>query len=62
MRSEKEEKKIKFKKEKEKKNYNIISAMPHSKIWDAMLNLIPFVQFKKREKHPWRSVKRLQLY
>ena len=32
MRSEKEEKKIKFKKEKKKKNYDIISAMPHSKI------------------------------
>ena len=23
---------------------------------DAMRNLVPFVQFKKREKHPWRSV------
>ena len=23
----------------------------------ALRNLIPFVQFKKREKHPWRSVK-----
>ena len=23
---------------------------------DALRNLIPFVQFKKREKHPWRSV------
>ena len=22
----------------------------------ALRNLIPFVQFKKREKHPWRSV------
>ena len=24
----------------------------------ALLNLVPFVQFKKREKHPWS----LQLY
>ena len=22
--------------------------------WDALCNLVPFVQFKKREKHPWR--------
>ena len=22
----------------------------------ALCNLVPFVQFKKREKHPWRSV------
>ena len=22
----------------------------------ALLNLVPFVQFKKREKHPWSSV------
>ena len=25
-------------------------------ICDALRNLLPFVQFKKREKHPWRSV------
>ena len=23
---------------------------------DALRNLVPFVQFKKREKHLWRSV------
>ena len=23
---------------------------------DALCNLLPFVQFEKREKHPWRSV------
>ena len=23
---------------------------------DALRNLVPFVQFKKREKHPWRSI------
>ena len=23
---------------------------------DALCDLVPFVQFKKREKHPWRSV------
>ena len=25
-------------------------------ICDALRYLVPFVQFKKREKHPWRSV------
>ena len=25
-------------------------------ICDALRDLIPFAQFKKREKHPWRSV------
>ena len=25
-------------------------------IWDALQNLEPFVQFKKREKHQWKSV------
>ena len=25
-------------------------------IYDALLDLTPFVQFKKREKDPWRSV------
>ena len=24
-------------------------------IYDALRDLVPFVQFKKREKHPWRS-------
>ena len=23
---------------------------------DALRDLVPFVQFKKRKKHPWRSV------
>ena len=26
------------------------------RICGALCNLLPFVQFKKREKHPWRSV------
>ena len=25
-------------------------------ICDTLRDLVPFVQFKKREKHPWRSV------
>ena len=33
---------------------------------DALRDLVPFVQFKKREKHPWRSITfskvSLQLY
>ena len=24
--------------------------------WDALRDLVPFAQFEKREKHPWRSV------
>ena len=27
-----------------------------SEICDTLRDLIPFLQFKKREKHPWRSV------
>ena len=27
-----------------------------TQICDALRDLVPFVQFKKREKHPWRSV------
>ena len=25
-------------------------------IYDVLRDLVPFVQFKKSEKHPWRSV------
>ena len=25
-------------------------------IWDALCDLVPFLQFKKREEHQWRSV------
>ena len=28
-----------------------------SDICDALRDLVAFAQFKKREKHPWRSVK-----
>ena len=28
----------------------------HLLICDALCDLVPFVQFKNREKHPWRSV------
>ena len=27
-----------------------------SSIWDALRDLVPFVQFRKREKHPWKNV------
>ena len=27
-----------------------------TQLCDALRNLVPFVKFKKREKHPWRSV------
>ena len=33
-------------------HYNYIT----SHICGALHDLVPFVQFKKREKHPWRSV------
>ena len=29
---------------------------------DALRDLVPFVQFKKREKHLWRNALSLQLY
>ena len=32
------------------------SANPQSYICGALRDLAPFVQFKKREKHPWTSV------
>ena len=35
-------------------NDNILSS--HLNKCGALHNLVPFVQFKKREKHPWRSV------
>ena len=28
----------------------------YNHICDALRDLVPFIQFKKREKHPWRSV------
>ena len=34
-----------------RKNWDV-----HVEIFDALRNLVPFVQFKKREKHPCRSV------
>ena len=30
-------------------------------ICDPLRDFVPFIQFKKREKHPWRSVNFLQL-
>ena len=33
-----------------------IHVMTHIYIWDALRDLVPFVQIKKRKKHPWRSV------
>ena len=31
------------------------SSRTHIFICDALRNLVPYVQFKKRKKHPWRS-------
>ena len=35
----------------------IISRLPshQNEISDALHDLVPFAQFKKREKHPWRN-------
>ena len=30
-------------------------------MWDALHDLAPFVQFKKREKHPWMTVALVKL-
>ena len=41
-----------------KYNYNknqFISQSPINFICDVLRDLVPFVQFKKREKHQWRS-------
>ena len=40
---------------KEAEHLFVVSIAVQS-IWDALRDLVPFVQFKKREKHPWRCV------
>ena len=35
---------------------NQVRMIHFSEKYDALHDLVPFVQFKKREKHPWRSV------
>ena len=37
-----------------KKGFYIFQVF--EKICGALRDLVPFVQFKKREKHPWKSV------
>ena len=37
-------------------NLNLNNSHVANKICDVLRNLVPFVQFKKRKKHPWRSV------
>ena len=32
----------------------VVGVLPN--ICDALSDLVPFVQFKKRENHPWKSV------
>ena len=34
----------------------VIFACCSNYICDVLRDLVPFVQFKKREKHPWKSV------
>ena len=33
-----------------------MAALQEKQICDTLRNLVPFVQFKRREKHPWRTV------
>ena len=34
----------------------VLNRRWHLFIWEALQDLVPFVQFKKRKKHPWTSV------
>ena len=36
--------------------YLVYATFTHVIICDVLHDLVPFVQFKKREKQPWRSV------
>ena len=36
--------------------YLVIVGVIFKIIWDALRNLVPILQFKKREKLPWRSI------
>ena len=38
------------------KMFSLFDRLQPSNICDVLRDLVPFVQFKKREKHPWRSV------
>ena len=49
----------KFQKYLQKQRYGVTSDIAQDLrmlIRDALCDFLPFVQFKKREKHPWRSV------
>ena len=37
-------------------SFQIFQSSYLKDICDALHDLVPFVQFQKREKHPWRSV------
>ena len=37
-------------------SFGMISPLKNPQICDAFRDLVPFVEFKKCEKHPWRSV------
>ena len=43
-----------------KKKSKNVAGLPSKRFWkllsDVLRDLVPFVQFKKHEKHPWRSV------
>ena len=37
-------------------DFTLIKALINRMICDALRDLVPFIQIKKREKHPWRGV------
>ena len=37
-------------------DFTLIKALINRMICDALRDLVPFIQIKKREKHPWRAV------
>ena len=35
---------------------SLMCLMPKKTIWGPLHDMVPFVQFKKHEKHPWKNV------
>ena len=42
-----------------KKKMQYKTCVKYNNIYDALRDSVPFVQFKKREKHPWRIAEAL---
>ena len=46
---------------RDRRCFTIFESIELVLICDALSDLVPFLQFKKREKHPWKSVTLLKL-